>query len=273
MKRPHPHREPLKNCNKALTPEQWQFFWQNGYIKIENFLTSELFEQMSEEYERVYQDAEEKDGYGNFTDQTRAQEGDKVVNIVQVCEQNIFFRQLLYYPLMLDIVEDLIGPNIQLFHDHLIYKPAEYGGPVFWHQDNQAWQCVPTSNVSCWITLDDADVKNGALHYVRGSHRTTMGQEVDPLTGRLPNIDEIIEASPVDIVEVKAGDAIFHHCLTIHSSAENRSNRQRRTHSVIFFVTGTRCGRKPPKNNRPHDEGDHLPVSFGHPILRSYPMD
>ena len=172
---------------------------------------------------------------------------------------------------MLDIVEDLIGPNIQLFHDHPIYKPADYGGPVFWHQDNQAWQCVPTSNVSCWITLDDADADNGALQYVCGSHRTTMGQDIDPLTGRLLNIDQIIAKGPIDTVEVKAGDAIIHHCLSIHGSEENHSERQRRAHSVIFSVTGTRCGRKPPNNDRPQDAGDHLPVSFAHPVLRSHP--
>ena len=99
-----------------------------------------------------------------------------------------------------------------------------------------------------------------------------MGQEIDPLTGRLLNIDEIIEAGPIDIVEAKAGDAIFHHCLTIHGSDENHSKRKRRAHSIIFSVTGTRCGRKPPRNHRSRDEGDHLPVSFGHPVLRSYPM-
>lgn len=272
MKQPHPQRAPLKNCNKALTPEQWQFFWKNGYVKFENLLTSDQLDTMREEYECVCQDALKTGNHGNFTDQTRAKERDQVVNIPQVCERNIFFRQLLHYPLMLDIAEDLIGPNIQLFHDHLLYKPAGHGGPVFWHQDNQAWQCVPASNVSCWITLDDADSENSALHYVRGSHRTTMGQNIDPLTGRLLNIDEMIEAGPIDIVNVKAGDAIFHHCLTIHSSAENRSERQRRAHSIIFSVTGTRCGRKPPRNDRPRDEGDHLPASFGHPILRSYPM-
>ena len=223
---------------------------------------------MREEYQSVYDAAIQTGQYGNFTDETIAEEGDKVVNIQQVCERNAFFRRLLYEPRLLDVVEDLIGPNIQLFHDHLLHKPAGHGGPVFWHQDNQAWKCVPTSNVSCWLALDDTGTANGALHYVRGSHRATMGLEVDRDSGRLVEIDRIIQQGPIDVVEVKAGDALFHHCLTIHRSDVNRSNRQRRAHSIIYSVSGTRCGRKPPWNSRPSEASDYLLTSFGHPVLR-----
>ena len=84
---------------------------------------------------------------------------------------------------------------------------------------------MPTSNVSCWLALDDTGTANGALHYVRGSHRATMGLEVDRDSGRLVEIDRIIQQGPIDVVEVKAGDALFHHCLTIHRSDVNRSNK------------------------------------------------
>ncbi len=273
MKRRPGVRLPLKNCNKALTQDQWSQFWRDGYVKVEGLLDKELLALIQEEHDRVCRDALVTGEYANFTDRSRAEEEDKVVNIQQMCELSTPFRRLLYHQPMLDIVEDLIGPNIQLFHDHLLLKPPRHGGPVFWHQDNQAWQCVPASNVTCWMAFDDADSENGTLQYVRGSHRNTMGMEVGSEDGRLLDIDRIIEEGQIDIVEAKAGDALFHHCLTLHNSEANRSDRTRRAHSIHFAVTGTRCGRLPPWNERENHEGQHLPHSFGHPVLRSSAAD
>ena len=54
---------------------------------------------------------------------------EQMLQIMQMCERSIHFRQLLYDTRILDIAEDLIGPNIQLFHDQALYKPAHHGGP------------------------------------------------------------------------------------------------------------------------------------------------
>ena len=80
------------------------------------------------------------------------------------------YRRLLYDDRILDMVEDLIGPNIQLFHDQALYKPARHGGPALWHQDNAYWRCSPPNLVSCWLTLDDVDVHNGAMQFLPGTH-------------------------------------------------------------------------------------------------------
>ena len=80
------------------------------------------------------------------------------------------YRQLLYYEPLLDIAESLIGPNIQLFHDQALYKPARHGGEVPWHQDNGYWRCTPANLVSIWMALDDADEENGCMNVIPGSH-------------------------------------------------------------------------------------------------------
>ena len=38
--------------------------------------------------------------------------------------------------------------------------------------------------------------------------------------------------------EVKAGEAIFHHSLTLHGSGENKSNRPRRAFVINAFADG-----------------------------------
>ena len=54
-----------------------------------------------------------------------------MLQIMQMCERNLHYRRLLYNEQILDVVEDLIGPNIQLFHDRALYKAPRHGGPAF----------------------------------------------------------------------------------------------------------------------------------------------
>ena len=37
--------------------------------------------------------------------------------------------------------------------------------------DNIYWKCEPANLVSCWITLDDAYLENGAMQVIPGSHK------------------------------------------------------------------------------------------------------
>ena len=259
----------LADRTQALAPAQLHSFWRNGYLVVEDLFDRPTLAELRRHYETVCQQARASGEFGNFADQSATDsEAHEVMTVNQVCERNIFFNQLLYDARILDIVEDLMGPNIQLFHDFLLRKPAGYGGAVFWHQDNQAWQSMPPNNITCWIALDDADAQNGALHYIPGSHRQTLGLETDA-EGRLKGIDALVAQGEAHLAEVKAGGAVFHHCLTLHHSAPNATERIRRAHSIIFMQVGTRCGRKPPFNSRPADEGDYFGVSFGHPVLRT----
>ena len=257
----------LRYPGNALYPMQWRRFWRDGYVKVESLLNKEELSELRSAHDRLRTEARASGDFGNFIDLDAAEESDRVMNITQVCQRDIAFQRLLYHPHLLDIVEDLIGCNIQLFHDHLLHKPPEYGGPVFWHQDNQAWQSMPASNISCWLTFDDADADNGALRYLRGSHRLSLGLDTEADTGRLLEMDRLIAAGPIDTVDARAGDAIFHHCLTLHSSLPNRSKRPRRAHSIIYTAPGTRYGRIPPWGAATN--GDLLPISFAHPLLRS----
>lgn len=260
---------PLAERGRALNPDQLHTFWRNGYLVVENLLDSATVDQLRDHYEVVCRDARAKGAFGNFAErESKGNEGREVMAINQVCERNLFFNALLYNPQILDVVEDLMGPHIQLFHDFILRKPARHGGSVFWHQDNQAWQSMPPNNITCWIALDDADDENGALRYIAGSHRDTLGLSVDE-EGRLEDMDRLVAEGDQHVAAVRAGGAVFHHCLTVHGSTPNDSERMRRAHSIIFMQPGTRCGRKPTFNSRPATEGDHFGVSFGHPLLRT----
>src|SRR5579875_784756 len=137
-----------------------------------------------------------------------------------------FFRSA-FDSRLLDIVEAILGPNIELFiNGQCLYKEPVGGHPKNLHQDSAYFEHRYEGPVACLSYVVDTDLVNGALHVVPGSHRL----------GTLPHIDTFshLGLDPQDWpwesalpIIGEAGDAIFFHVRTIHGSQENRSSRPR----------------------------------------------
>lgn len=115
----------------------------------------------------------------------------------------------------------------------LFAKPAQVGLSSPWHQDNAYW-CVDNANgLTIWTALDYCDESNGCVTYLRGSHKIGLVQHKPSFA---PGSSQMIadESLPTRFAKdrvapfLKPGDVLVHHCLTIHSSAENKSNKSRR---------------------------------------------
>ncbi len=182
----------------------------------------------------------------------------QMLQIMQMCEISIQFRKLVYHERILDVIEDLIGPNIQLFHDQALYKPAYHGGPVHWHQDNAYWQCAPANLVSAWLTLDDVNRDNGAMQFIPGTHLQVVGHDRATTSNTLLDSGSHADASRAVVVDLPAGGITIHHCQTLHMTAPNTTANQRRALAIHFMNPGTKSLRT----------NQYLPVSFGRPVLR-----
>jgi ectoine hydroxylase-related dioxygenase (phytanoyl-CoA dioxygenase family) len=250
---------------KALSQEQVDCFWQDGYLKIGKVLTDEEIAALRQEYDDIFAQARAgKIGFRNLaidhTDdlETKNRAEKQMLQIMQMCEISIAFRKVIYHERILDVIEDLIGPNIQLFHDQALYKPAYQGGPVHWHQDNAYWRCSPANLVSAWLTLDDVDEHNGAMQFIPGTHLHVVGHERATTSNTLLDSGSHADASQKVVVDLPAGGITIHHCQTLHMTAPNTTARQRRALAIHFMPPGTRSLRT----------GEYLPVSFGRPMLR-----
>lgn len=151
------------------------------------------------------------------------------------------FHDLLFYQPLVSAAEKLLGGGpVRLWHDQIFVKPEKDGAVVSWHQDYSYWtRTTPVAHLTCWIALDDSTRENGCVHYVPGSHRWNLLPR-----GRLANdMNAVVDFLSDDqrrafkpvAIELKAGEASFHHPMTLHGSYENRSNRSRRA-AVINFI-------------------------------------
>jgi ectoine hydroxylase-related dioxygenase (phytanoyl-CoA dioxygenase family) len=159
---------------------------------------------------------------------TRAEDREFAVRkLYEFAEVEQRLRAIAYHPVLLNIVERLIGAKPRLVQDMALLKPPNGGGEKPWHQDmaygNLAYD---QSVIGVWIALDEVGIDNGCMQVVPRSH----------MDGGTPHYAirdwQICDANvPVQrnvAVPLKPGGALFFHGLLVHGTANNFSNKRRR---------------------------------------------
>jgi phytanoyl-CoA hydroxylase len=153
--------------------------------------------------------------------------GKKVRRIYEPCTHYPEFRSLSESKELLDVVEQLLGPNLFFHLSKVNMKPAKLGSVVDWHQDLTYYPLTNTDSVTVLFYLDDADASNGCLQVIPRVHHRVMDHT---LKGFFQGcVTEPVDTSKAVFLEAKAGSAILMHCLTPHSSAPNLSAKPRTT--------------------------------------------
>lgn len=135
------------------------------------------------------------------------------------------------HPLILDCVQDLIGPDVVAWGTHFFCKLPGDGKAVSWHQDAPYWPLTPTRTVTAWVAIDDADEGNAAMRVIPGSHvlgplptRPSRSDESNVLSTSLDQAERI--ATPVSL-RLRAGEMSLHSDLLVHGSVANPGPRRR----------------------------------------------
>lgn len=128
---------------------------------------------------------------------------------------------------LLDIVEGIIGPNIELFmNGQCLYKEPVGGHPKHLHQDGSYFEHRYEGPVAILNYAVDTNLKNGALYVVPGSHKLGMLEHIDTFSHLGLDEKEWPWESALPVCG-EAGDSIFFHVKTIHGSQENHSDKPR----------------------------------------------
>lgn len=153
------------------------------------------------------------------------------------------FLELAMDPGIVDLVEQVIGPDILLWGCHVFCKPAGDGLETPWHQDGQYWPIRPLATCTVWVALDPSTRENGCLRVIPGSHRsrTTYPHLVEDRSDLVLNLrtqaEVFDEATAVDL-ELQPGQMSLHDVYMVHGAAVNRST-QRRTGVALRYMPGS----------------------------------
>jgi ectoine hydroxylase-related dioxygenase (phytanoyl-CoA dioxygenase family) len=230
----------------SFTPEQVDSVHRDGFLVVEEGLVSaRALDLLRDRYLRLF-DGEYETGIRpdevNWVagrdpeDRTRqlcnAWKADTVI-AAQVLSERIgrLAAQLICYR------------GVRILQDNVLWKPPGTKAIGFHQDSSYADYLVPSEMVTCWMSLDDTEADAGPLEFVRGSNhwpkspseRSQFHAPDDWLAGARASAPPQEELDVVPVV-VKAGGGSFHHGLTWHGSAPNRSATTARMALVSHFI-------------------------------------
>ena len=209
-----------------------QFWDENGYFHAKGVFNAEEIALLNGDFDRIVsqlsQSGENVNARWSGGEMARLDGGNSVIfHTHQVQSYSSVWMKTLLHARFLDVVEQLIGPDIILHHTKLFQKPAENGSPFPMHQDTPYFPSHLDTMMAGVIFVSDATDEMGCLRVYPGSHKL----------GHLPDVNNYLteednQKYPIEnatIVEAKAGDVVFFNYQTLHGSMPNRSNRVRKT--------------------------------------------
>ena len=144
---------------------------------------------------------------------------------------------------ILDIVDQLIGPDIIVWGSRIFSKAPQTGRATPWHQDGEYWPIRPLATATVWISIDESNEENGCLKILSGSNRTKSLLPHQSLTGKGAALDkeikpEFIKNEDIVSVPLEPGQMVIFDVFTAHGASPNFSE-QRRAGFAIRYMPGT----------------------------------
>ncbi|MFC5404043.1 phytanoyl-CoA dioxygenase family protein [Cohnella soli] len=218
-----------------ITREQAEFYRENGYLLVEGVFNREEVEEMRAATEAIIERAALSKFDHNAAWQGEYLPPEQLKKLVlkgfhDVHYHDAAFTRALCHPRMASILKMLIGPNVQVHHSKMLVKPPENGAAFPMHQDHPYFPHERHTMMAASIHMDDADLENGCLQVIPGSHKD----------GPIPHVGSHYlnhKEFPISMgtpCPAKAGDVLFFNYLTIHGSDVNRSTRPRRNVLVQY---------------------------------------
>ena len=210
---------------KILSQQQINHYHEFGYVSP--------IDVMSEDEAAAYlQKLEETES--NYPDEINAQ------NRNNAHLSFSFLDQLVHHPVIVDAVEDLIGPNISLWGSVLFIKEPQSEGFVSWHQDATYMGIYPHDFVTPWLALTPSNVNNGCMSMVPGSHINHIRPHEDTfdennILTRGQRVTDVDTTKAVNLI-LKPGQMSLHHGEIIHGSLPNKSQKRRVGYAMQGFM-------------------------------------
>lgn len=219
-----------------LTQEQRRFYHDNGYLLVEDVVTSQQLTDL-QSITHDFIDAsrtvtESNDVYD--LDEGHCADNPRLTRIKLPHKQHPLFDEILRRSGVTEVLRDLLGDQATLLTAKLNTKAPGGGAAVEWHQD---WAFYPHTNddlLAFGLMLEDVTLENGPLQVIPGSHRgPVLSHHVNGVfAGAVDPDDPDFEREKIVTLTGRAGCMTVHHARTLHGSAPNRSDRPR---LILFY--------------------------------------
>jgi len=221
------------------------FFDQNGYLLVENAVSTEQLSALQRQFDGWVEESRKHDqAYGETIDGRARFDIEPGHNVEKPGLRRVNSPVEIsdaYYRAMAasnvpELVADLIGPNIKYHHSKVNSKLPGNHTEVKWHQD---FPFTPHSNddlITALVMVDEVTAENGPLQVVPGSHKDEIydlwhdgvftGAVSDEVTGYC--LDNAITCTG------PAGSVCLMHTRLLHGSSPNQSSKPRALFITVY---------------------------------------
>jgi len=217
-----------------------------GGLDVKELISKENIELYANLYREMLEgkvdSSKHRHDLGSYLESKPATGGD---NVTQIMWPSLYFNanEGPLHQRATALAKALLGDDMEMDFDHLIYKAPGNDIPFPWHQDEGYWrhgmkglEFSDLRSTSIWIALDDADTDNGCMWMVPGSHLLGYFEHRPVKEGH--HTLEVLGADQWTAkgksYPVPAGGAVLNTGRTLHYTGGNASNRHRRAFIVNF---------------------------------------
>jgi phytanoyl-CoA hydroxylase len=232
---------------RRLTNAQVQQFDNDGWLVVDNLLDPSTLRELTAELDEIEAEA---DAFirSQPDDRFVISEADAITFSTQAVLTSPAARRASRLNSITDICHDLIGSDVRLYWDQLVYKKPQKPREFPWHQDNGYTFIEPQQYLTIWLALTDATVDNGCPWVAPGAHRTgTLAHSyLHPL-----GLQCFADHPDATAAPVRAGGAVVFSSLTPHRTGPNTTEAVRKTYILQFAPDGVEVLRGDPGQDSP----------------------
>ena len=223
----------LSRPPRILSQEQRESYFEKGYVDVPAVIDDAWLARLrsaSGELIEKSRSLKASDGTFDLEDKHTA-ENPQLRRIAFLDDLHPVFWEFSKESTIVDIAEDILGPNVTFRESLINYKWARGGQAVQWHQDLPFYPHTNLSPAQFIVFLDDVELEQGPAQIIPGSHKGRIFDhydDADQWLGHIPStyLEEIDTDNAVALTG-PAGTVTVHHGLAVHSSRQNLSEKGR----------------------------------------------
>jgi ectoine hydroxylase-related dioxygenase (phytanoyl-CoA dioxygenase family) len=212
-------------------------YQKDGVVRIAQLFSGDRLAKIREQITRYVRDIAPQLEASEVTFEA---DGKTARNLWRMEKHSPFFAEIARAPEVLNLIRPLLRGEPVNLGVETFNKPARIGSAVPPHQDNAYFCQSPPDVLTVWIAIDPVTEANGPVFYQRGSHREgVLPHKPSGVKGNSFGLAEKFEFSNALVGLLEPGDALIHHCQTIHYSEPNRTEFPRCGFLMVYRAAHT----------------------------------
>ncbi|MGY9004104.1 MAG: phytanoyl-CoA dioxygenase family protein [Rhodospirillales bacterium] len=225
-----------------LTEDHCLAFRRDGFIKLPNVLSPAAVARLRLELIRLFSKTYELtlDGSKN----------DRFLSLEMMWLENNLIRGYVLSPRIAKISADLLGvKSVRLYHDNGLSKEPGCGRTP-WHYDDHHFPLATNDVVTAWIPAQPVPVAMGPLSFAMPLNIFELVKDIKFNKFDASYDKQISETFKENHVLIEdgsfaMGEVSFHHNLSFHTAAGNRTTKSRVVLANTYFGDGARVVKEP----------------------------